>query len=155
MAPTSMMSQPAALAGFRFSIAFPIQYDHIDAQRHLNNVAYFLFMQQARLAYLQEVGLWRGDSFDSIGMILLETSCTFRAPARFGETVTVWTRVSRLGIKSFDFEYRLITERGEIAVGRSVQVCYDYEKQRSIAMLAAWREAILAFEPGLGAGSCP
>lgn len=155
MAPTSTMSQPAALAGFRFSIAFPIQYDHIDAQRHLNNVAYFLFMQQARLAYLQEVGLWHGDSFDSIGMILLETSCTFRAPAHFGEAVTVWTRVSRLGIKSFDFEYSLVTERGEIAVGRSVQVCYDYEKQRSIPMLSAWREAILAFEPALGAGSSP
>ena len=155
MGTPSTMSQPAASAQFRFSIAFPIHYDHIDAQRHLNNVAYFLFMQQARLAYLQEVGLWHGDSFDSIGMILLESSCTFRMPAQYGETVTVWTRISRLGNKSFDFEYRLVTERGEIAVGRSVQVCYDYEKQRSLPMLTAWREAILAFEPALGAGTSP
>jgi acyl-CoA thioester hydrolase len=149
MVESNVESQPASPAPFRFSIAFPVQYDHIDAQRHLNNVAYFVFMQQARLAYLQEVGLWQGESYDSIGMILVETGCTYKMPALYGETVTVWTRISRLGGKSFDFDYRLTTPRGEIATGRSAQVCYDYQRQRSIPMPAAWRTAILAFEPGL------
>jgi acyl-CoA thioester hydrolase len=101
------------------------------------------------LAYLQEVGLWQGESYDTIGMILVETGCTYKMPALYGETVTVWTRISRLGVKSFDFEYRLTTARGEIAKGRSVQVCYDYQRQRSIPMPLAWRTAIQAFEPGL------
>jgi acyl-CoA thioester hydrolase len=144
-------SQPADLARFRFSIAFPVHYDHIDAQRHLNNVVYFIFMQQARLAYLQEVGLWHGDDYDSIGMILVETSCTYKMPALYGETVTVWTRISRLGVKSFDFEYLLATPRGTIATAKSIQVCYDYQRQCSIPMPAAWRTVVLDFEPGLTA----
>jgi acyl-CoA thioester hydrolase len=134
---------------FRCSVAIPIRYADIDAQRHLNNVAYFAFMEHARVQYLRETGLWQGDDFDSVGMILAETSCTYTAPAFLGETVTVWTRISRLGNKSFHFEYRLETERGEIATGRSVQVCYDYTQQQSIPLPDRWREAIIAYEPGL------
>jgi acyl-CoA thioester hydrolase len=134
---------------FRFSVAVPIRYADIDAQRHLNNVAYFTFMEHARVEYLRQVGLWSGDDYDGLGMILARASCTFVAPASLGETVTVWTRVSRLGSKSFHFEYLLETERGEIATGESVQVCYDYAQRQSIPVPSWWREAIVAYEPAL------
>jgi acyl-CoA thioester hydrolase len=134
---------------YRCSVAIPIRYADIDAQRHLNNVAYFAFMEHARVAYLREVGLWQGEDFDAVGMIVAEAGCTYQAPAYLGETVTVWTRVSRLGRKSFDFEYRLETGRGVIATGRTVQVCYEYEAQGSIPIPETWRAAIRAYEPGL------
>lgn len=132
---------------FRFSVSVPIRYADIDAQRHLNNVAYFTFMEQARVAYAREVGLWDDGHFDSIGMILAEASCSYRAPAHLWETVTVWARVSRIGKKSFDFEYRLETERGLIATGRSVQVCYDYARGQSTPLPERWRESITRYEP--------
>jgi acyl-CoA thioester hydrolase len=134
---------------FRCSVSIPIRYADIDAQRHLNNVAYFTFMEHARVHYLRETGIWQGDDFEAVGMILAETSCTYKAPAFLGETVTVWTRVNHLGNKSFHFEYRLETDRGLIATGRSVQVCYDYLRQQSIPLPDHWRETIRAYEPGL------
>jgi len=134
---------------FRCSVSIPIRYSDIDAQGHLNNVATFAFMEHAQVMYLREIGLWQGDDFESIGMIIAEASCNYKAPGYLGETVTVWTRVSHLGGKSFHFEYRLETERGEIATGRSVQVCYDYVQQCSIPIPEAWRATILAYEPGL------
>lgn len=137
------------LQSFRFSVSIPIRYADIDAQRHLNNVAYFTFMEHARVEYVRETGLWNGEDFGSIGMIVAETSCQYKAPGYLGETVTVWMRCSHLGKKSFHLEYRLETERGEIATGRSVQVCYDYAQQASIPMPDAWRETIVAYEPGL------
>lgn len=146
---TQHRPQTASVQLFRCSVPIPIRYADIDAQRHLNNVAYFTFMEHARVAYLREVGLWQGEDFESIGMILAETSCSYKAPACLGETVTVWTRVDYLGNKSFHFEYRLETERGEIATGRSVQVCYDYTRQVSLPIPDAWREAIIAYEPAL------
>jgi acyl-CoA thioester hydrolase len=142
-------AQPADSGLFRFCTAIPIRYDDIDAQRHLNNVAYFVFMQQARLEYLRDVGLWSGHDFERVGIILRETACSYHAPAYLGETVKVWARVSHLGTKSFHFEYRLETEHGLIATGRSVQVCYDWVAGRSIPMAAAWRAAIEAYEPAL------
>ncbi|MGD8623147.1 MAG: thioesterase family protein [Anaerolineae bacterium] len=137
------------MADYRCSVSIPIRYADIDAQRHLNNVAYFAFMEHARLAYLQETGLWPGNDFESVGMIVAQAICDYAAPAYLGETVTVWIRVSHLGNKSFHFDYRLETARGEIATGRTVQVCYDYANQRSIPMPERWRAAIVAYEPGL------
>jgi acyl-CoA thioester hydrolase len=106
-------------------------------------------MEHARVQYLREVGLWSGKDFQAIGMILAETSCSYKAPAYLGETVTVWIRASHLGTKSFRFEYRLETEQGLIATGKSVQVCFDYERQQSIPILPEWRQAMIDYEPGL------
>lgn len=134
---------------FRCLVSIPIRYADIDAQRHLNNVAYFAFMEHARVVYLGETGLWQGKDFDGVGMVVAEVCCQYLAPAFLGETVTVAVRASTLGTKSFRFEYELATERGLIATGHSVQVCYDYEQQRSIPIPERWREGILAYEPGL------
>jgi acyl-CoA thioester hydrolase len=133
---------------FRCSVEIPILYSDIDAQRHLNNVAYCTFMEHARVTYLREVGLWDGKDFGAVGMILADAQCSYLAPAFLGECVTVWVRVSHLGTKSFHFEYRLETERTTIATGQTVQVCYDYGRQASIPMPEVWREAIVAYEPG-------
>jgi acyl-CoA thioester hydrolase len=135
---------------FRFSCMIPIRYADIDAQRHVNNVAYFTFMEQSRIEYLRDVGLWSEADFDGLGMIVAEASCSYRAPAYLDDTVTVWTRISHLGHKSFHFEYRLETARGEIATGRTVQVCYDYGKKQSAPIPDGWRRAIIAYEPALG-----
>jgi acyl-CoA thioester hydrolase len=134
---------------FRFSVSIPIRYADIDAQRHLNNVAFFTYMEQARVEYIREVGLWQEGRFDSVAMIVAEASCSYKAPAFLWETVTVWTRVSHVGTKSFRFEYRLETERGLIATGRTVQVCYDYPRRRSTLLPDDWRQAIIAYEPGV------
>ncbi len=136
---------------FRCFVDIPIRYADIDAQRHLNNVAYFTFMEHARVRYLREAGLWQGNDFESVGMIVADASCSYKAPAYLGETVTVWVRISHLGNKSFHFAYVLETAGGEIATGKTVQVCYDYTQQASIPMPGAWRDAILVYEPGLQA----
>jgi acyl-CoA thioester hydrolase len=134
---------------FRFYIRIPIRYADIDAQRHLNNVAYFTFMEQARVEYMRAVKLWQDDHFDSIGMIVAEASCSYKAPAYLGETVTVWARICYVGTKSFHFEYRLDVERGQIASGRTVQVCYDYLRKESTPLPDQWRQKIALFEPGI------
>lgn len=134
---------------FRFCVQIPIRYADIDAQRHLNNVAYFTFMEHARVEYMRQTGLWDGRDFGRVGMILAETTCTYKAPAYLGQTVSVWCRVSYLGHKSFHFDYSIRTERGEIATGRSIQVCYDYTEQRTMVMPAGWRRIIQEYEPGL------
>lgn len=137
----------SSLHPFRCSVSIPIRYADIDAQRHLNNVAFFTFMEQARVTYLLELGLWQANQFDSLGIILAEATCSYLAPAYLGETVTVWIRVTFIGNRSFHFEYQLETEHGKIAAARSVQVCYDYTRQQSIPVPAKWREAIEAYEP--------
>lgn len=141
-----LINSPPDMDPFRFSISIPIRYADIDAQRHLNNVAYFTFMEQARVEYLRAVKLWQGDRFDSVGMIVAEATCSYQAPAYLWESVTTWARISYLGTRSFHFAYRLETERGVIATGRTVQVCYNYSRRESIPIPDDWRQAIVNFE---------
>lgn len=139
----------------QWSIAIPIRYADIDAQRHLNNVAYFTFMEHARVAFMQGLGLWAGTDFDEVGMILAETSCRYLAPAYLGETVTVAVWVSHVGNKSFHLEYRLEAGGRPIAAGRSVQVGYDYRRGCSIPLPEEWRAAFRVREQTPAGGQTP
>lgn len=132
----------------RFYLPLQVRYGDVDAQRHVNNAVYFTFMEQARSAYLQHLGLWDGNDFDAIGIILAETSCTFLAPIRLGTAVHVGVSTVRLGTKSLHMTYGIEdAATGQVmATGRSVQVAYDYPRGVSIPIPEAWRQTIAAFE---------
>ncbi len=134
---------------FRFSTTLEVRWRDLDALGHVNNAVYFTYLEQARFQYLRELGLIPSDPF-GIGMILAEARCQFKSPLELGERVTIHTRVSELRNSSFIFEYRIEGEDGRVAAtARSVQVCYDYQNQRSVPIPDKWREAITAYEPGL------
>ena len=46
------------MADFRFYHPVEVRYADIDAQRHVNNVVFFTYMETARAAYLRHLGLW-------------------------------------------------------------------------------------------------
>lgn len=135
------------MTSFRFSHPIEVRYADLDPQRHVNNATLFSYLEQARARYLQQLGLWDGRDFDAIGIILAEASLRFLRPIAFGEAVVVETGVTRLGTKSFDFEYLVRRDDGvPLATGRSVLVAYDYHRGESIALPDAWRRAISEFE---------
>jgi acyl-CoA thioester hydrolase len=139
---------------YRFFHPIQVRYGDIDAQRHVNNAKYFTYSEQGRQHYLRQLGLWDGEDFDSIGIILLEINCRFRSPITLGQRIKVGVRTSRLGNKSLDMDYVLINEDTdrEMASGKAVLVAYDYQSGRSMRIPEEWREAITRFE-GLDQGS--
>lgn len=136
------------MPGFHFYHPIEVRYGDLDPQGHLNNARYLTFMEQARIQYLQKLGLWDGGSFLNIGVILADARITFRAPVLFGQPVRVGARVSRLGNKSMDMEYVIEdAEAGdELATGSSVLVAYDYRQEQTISIPESWREVIREFE---------
>jgi acyl-CoA thioester hydrolase len=132
---------------YRFFHPIEIRYADIDAQRHVNSARYFSYMEQARAAYIQRLGLWAGDDFDQIGIILLEQCCTYHRAARYGDEIQVGVRAVRIGNKSMNMEYSLqAPDGGEYANGQTVLVAYDYLQERSIPVPENWRRAITEFE---------
>jgi acyl-CoA thioester hydrolase len=132
---------------FRFSHPIEVRYADLDPQRHVNNATLFSYLEQARARYLQHLGLWNGEDFDRIGIILAEASATFKAPIEFTDHVTVELGVTRLGVKSFDFDYRVRDGQDrELATGRTVIVTYDYQQGESIPIPADWRRTLAEFE---------
>lgn len=115
---------------------------------HLNNAKYFTYIEQARIEYVRQVCEWGGD-WRKLGMILAKTTMEFKKPVVYGDAITVFTRCSRMGGKSFDLDY--VIARGEsediVAMSTTVMVAFDYETQQTIPVPELWRERILAYEP--------
>ncbi len=135
------------MSGFRFSTVIPVRYSDLDAQGHLNHARHFSFMEEARFQYLRASGLWAdAQGFDAVGQIVAEASCTYKRPVLLGQTVEVAVRVSRLGHKSLEMEYRLTVGGEEVATGRTVQVAYDYVNHCSMSVPQDWRDRIATLE---------
>lgn len=132
---------------FRFSCPLRVRYADLDAQGHVNNATYFTYMEQGRFEYMVAVGLWQpGQDFLSVGTIVAEATCTYKRPILLDHVVDVAVRTARLGTKSALMEYRLTVLGEEMATGRSVQVAYDYQANRSIAIPDEWRRLVALFE---------
>ncbi len=132
--------------GFRLLVPIEPRFRDTDAMGHLNNAVYVTYFEVARAAY------WRaltGDpNYQRVPFILAHTTIDFRSPAFVGEALEIGIRVARLGGKSFTCEYRIEEQasRRLVCEGRSVQVIFDYEKDRSYEIPESLRAAIRAFE---------
>ncbi|MGA2111878.1 MAG: thioesterase family protein [Anaerolineales bacterium] len=133
---------------FRFHHSIEVRYGDLDAQGHVNNARYFTYLEQARVHYLQHLGLWDLLDFREIGVILAQVSCTFCQPIRLQDPIRVGVRVGAIGTKSLTTEYRIETypEGKEMATGQAVLVAYDYHHGVSIPVPERWRSVISKFE---------
>jgi acyl-CoA thioester hydrolase len=133
---------------FHFYHPIEIRYGDLDPQGHVNNARYLTYLEQARIEYIMHLGLWDGQWFSQIGIILADAHLTFQAPIYFGQPIHVGVRTTRLGNKSLTVEY-LIEDNSthkEHAHGSTVLVTYDYENNQTIPIPENWRQRISEFE---------
>lgn len=135
------------MGDFRFSLSIPVRYSDLDAQGHLNHARYLSFMEEARFRYIVAVGLWDpAQGFDAVGQVVAEATCAYKRPVFINQTVDVAVRISRVGHKSLEMIYQMSVGADVVALGRTVQVAYDYAAQLSILVPQEWRDKISAFE---------
>lgn len=136
------------MSKFRFYQPITVRYGDLDPQGHVNNARYLTYFEQTRVGYARQIGLWPGESFMNLGMILADAHVTFRAPILWGQPIRVGMRIARLGNKSMDSFYVIEeTQHGEVlAEGAAVLVAYDYHAGTTIPVPDEWRELIQDFE---------
>src|ERR1044071_8239339 len=86
-------------------IETPVAWGQMDAFRHLNNTAYFSFFESGRIAYFEKLDLLELMEATGIGPILASTSCRFKIPLTYPDTVSVGSRVSEMEDDRFMMEY--------------------------------------------------
>jgi acyl-CoA thioester hydrolase len=108
-------------------VTIPVAWGEMDALGHVNNIIYFRYFETARMRYLEQAGLIDIMKDIGIGPILARTSCTYRVPVYYPDTLSVGTRVSTIGNTHFNMDYLIVSERkGAAANGDSVVVTFDY-----------------------------
>ena len=137
------------MSDFHFHYPIEVRYGDLDPQGHVNNAKHLTYFEQARIAYLIELGLFTKDqSFMELGVILADIHITYFEPIYYGQNVKVGVCISRLGNKSMTWEQIIMdadTEK-EFAKGEIIMVTYDYHKEQTIPIPQDWREKITEFE---------
>ena len=134
------------MEGYQVVFEHEVLFRDLDAMRHVNNVAFVAFMEDARMEYWK--ALTRVQELKGINFILAEVSCRYLSPAYLGETILIGIRARNLGNKSFHFEYRMEDKASGrlITEGKSVQVMYDYKQKKSMPLEQKMRDALASLE---------
>ena len=137
------------MSDFHFFYPVEVRYGDLDPQGHVNNAKHLTYFEQARIAYMVELGLFtKNQSFMEIGIILADVHITYLSPVYFGEQIKVGVHISKLGTKSMTWAQNIVDAKTgkELAKGEVIMVTYDYKEEKTINIPHEWREKIKTFE---------
>ena len=128
-----------------------VYFSDCDPMGHCNNARFFTFMENARVQYykkLKVLDLRTMNAQTAFGFILAEASCSFKSPAAIDETLVVSARTASIGNKSFTSEYEIREKKSRrlVAIGRSVQVMFNYRTGKSFPVPPKLRRQVSRLE---------
>lgn len=128
---------------YTLSLKLRIDWSELDLFGHVNNVAYFKYIQASRVNYWEAIGLSKLHGEMREGPMLATTSCQFRKPLFFPGEIVVHARVDFIKTTSFGIHHRIVNAAGEVAAeAQDVIVMFDFVKNEKIPVPAALREII-------------
>ncbi len=109
-----------------------IHLHETDAFGHLNNVSFVAYMEEARFSLFRQMKIFDPKDLFTLELILAKIECEYRKIVRYGDKITIYTRVLKIGSSSFTLEHLFLREGDEtvVARGRAVLVSFDHESGR-------------------------
>lgn len=141
------------IENFKFFRQLEIRWNDLDPIGHVNNVFYFDYFQTGRSYYMitaSEKWNWNKNMF-----VIAHIECDYLKELKIeANNPRVGMRVAKMGSKSFDFEYIIISddENGNPilhAKGLSTQVLIDLSIGKSIEIPDWLKNDFRTYEPSL------
>lgn len=132
---------------FRFHFPYRVGVADINYGGHVANSAVLNIFQDARIAYLANLGPFSEVDLGGCGMIMPEAHVYYLREMFMGDELRVLVRTTDLKKSSFSMAYRIERQGERTAEGQTRLVCFDYEKRRPARMPPDFRTALLGFEP--------
>lgn len=136
------------LTGFPVRVEQAVLWGEMDAFRHVNNVVYFRYFENARVEYLRQLGWALGSQ--PVGTILASIEARFRRPLTYPDTILIGVRVTEVGPDRLSMEHRIVSRNQQAVTtdGHGVIVTYDYAQNRKAPVPDEMRKAIETLEAG-------
>ncbi len=136
------------LAEFPVVFEVPVLWGEMDSYRHVNNVIYFRYFENARLEYFRRMGWFEFEEETGVGPILAATQARFRKPLTYPDRVAVGARVGTLGDDRFTLDHVVVSRRlaGLAAEGQGTVVSFDYRSGRKVPMPEELKRRIAELE---------
>jgi len=107
-----------------------LRFSDQDSMGHINNVAYAAYVEQSRVAFLDD--FLRSQVGGAIDYILASVNIDYRREMHFPGTVDIGARFMRIGTKSITIAYGLFKNGENVATAGSVNVFFDFQSGKSI-----------------------
>lgn len=130
----------------RHTYVCPVRFSDVDAYRHVNNVKYFEYFQEARISLVGSMLRSAGEAPNGApGVVVAQIDVDYRTPMHFREEpYEVDTWVGHVGRSSFVVEGRIRDGDDVLSRARAVMVAFDPTTQRATSLSEAQRERLLA-----------
>ncbi len=118
-----------------------VRFSDVDIYGHVNNVKYFEYYQEARLAFLTSLG--RSERDGSFAVVVARVDVDYKRPILFrSEPYAVESWISRVGNSSFGLSAEI--KDGDTLLSRAdaVLVTFDLESQKARPMTDLERESL-------------
>lgn len=118
------------------SIEIDVVWGDMDANGHVNNVAYFRYFENARVALLRRVGWLEVVARGGVGFVVKSVQAEFRRALFYPDRVTVTARVTEISRDRLTLDHEVISrlQGATVATGRGIVVAFDYG-QKAKALL--------------------
>ena len=140
------------LAGYPVVVEQAVVWGDMDSYRHVNNVVYFRYFENARLEYFRRLDWVAFEKESGVGPILSATQARFRKPLTYPDVIQIGARVKEIGHDRFTLEHRIVSRRlGAVATeGEGTIVTYDYGRTAKVPVPDEVRRRIAALEATAG-----
>ena len=121
-----------------------VRFSDVDVYRHVNNVKYFEYYQEARIPMMRAVA--EGvDGAAGVQFVVAQTDVDYLAPILFRhEPYAVASRITHVGSRSFVISSEIRDGERVLSRARVVVVFFDAETQRSVEPAPEYRDALVA-----------
>jgi acyl-CoA thioester hydrolase len=138
------------LTGFPVIVQLPVVWGEMDSYRHVNNVVYFRYFENARLEYFRRIGWFEYERETGIGPILAATQARYRKPLTYPDTISVGARIPAIGTDRCTMDYLLVSHglQAVAAEGNGTIVTFHYPQGKKVPMPDELRRRIEQLESG-------
>lgn len=129
-----------------FDIEIAVRSRDIGAMGHVNNAVYLTYFEEGRRFFFKKVLDIAGPM--DYPYIVAHIGCDYVKPVGIHQQLIQKMWIDDIGSKSFTIAYELADKLDETEIyarGRSILVCYDYERNCSIAVSNELREKLAAY----------
>lgn len=128
----------------------PVAWGEMDSFQHVNNVVFFRYFENARIVYSQRLGLHDMRERTGIGPILGATSCRYKFPLTYPDTVSIGAKIIEVQEDRFTMKYVVVSHKHlkVAAEGDGVIVMYDYRRSQKTTIPDEIQKKIASMEQG-------
>ena len=142
------------LASYPVVVRQAVVWGEMDSYRHVNNVVYFRYFENARLEYFRRLDWPAYEEQSGIGPILAATQARFRRALTYPDNIAITARLGTLSEDRFTLEHRIFSEQldGVATEGEGTVVTFHYGRGEKVPVPDELRRRIAELEASVRRG---